>query len=227
MTAWIETLTGAALLFSLLGKAFHATSDREWLDALAQDDLFAEAPFGGAQPDMQAGLALLRAWSQENRNGISADALSLLQAEYARLFIGPGPVVAPPWESVYFSGERLLFQRETFQVRAWYARYGLTAPNLHREPDDHIGLELNFLSHLATLALQAIQAHEPERFEEALEAQRRFAAEHVFKWGPGWCSRVEANSESDFYRGLALVTRGALSELSVRLAVPIPTQPGA
>jgi len=38
---------------------------------------------------------------------------------------------------------------------------------------------------------------------------------------------VEANSESDFYRGLALVTRGALSELSVRLAVPIPTQPGA
>ena len=227
MTAWIETLTGVALLFSVLGKAFHAAPDREWLDALAQDDLFAEAPFGGAQPDMQAGLALLQTWSQENRNGISTDALSVLQAEYTRLFIGPGPVVAAPWESVYFSDERLLFQKETFQVRAWYARYGLTAPSLHREPDDHIGLEVSFVAHLAGLALRAIDAHDQERFQEVLEAQRRFLAEHLFKWGPGWCSRVEATSDSEFYRGLALVTRGALSELSVQLAVPIPKLPGA
>jgi len=227
MTVWIETLTGEVLLFTLLGTAFHATPDRRLIGALAKDDLFAEAPFGGAQPDTTAGLALLRAWSQANRGGISAEALSALRAEYTRLFIGPGPVVAPPWESVYFHDERLLFQRETFRVRAWYARYGLTAPNLHGEPDDHIGLELSFLSHLATLALQAIQAHDQGRFDEALDAQRRFAAEHVFRWGPGWCSRVEANSGSDFYRGLALVTRGALSELSAQLAVPIPVQPGA
>jgi TorA maturation chaperone TorD len=121
----------------------------------------------------------------------------------------------------------LLFQRKTFQVRDWYARFGLTVPNLHREPDDHIGLELSFLAHLAELALRAIQAHEQERFQEALEAQRRFLAEHVLTWGPGWCSRVEATSASEFYRGLALLARGALSELSERLAVPIPTQPGA
>jgi len=112
-------------------------------------------------------------------------------------------------------------------VRAWYARYGLTAPSLHREPDDHIGLELSFVAHLAGLALRAIDAHDQERFQEVLEAQRRFLAEHLFKWGPGWCSRVEAASDSAFYRGLALVTRGALSELGVQLAVPIPKQPGA
>jgi len=227
MTAWIETLAGEMLLFNLLGRAFYAAPDRAWLDPLVKDDIFSEVPFGGAQPDTKAGLTLLRAWSRANRDGISDAALETLQTEYTRLFIGPGPVLAPPWESVYFSEERLLFQRETFQVRAWYARFELTVPNLHREPDDHIGLELSFLSHLATLALQAIQAHDQERFDEALEAQRRFAAEHVFRWGPGWCSRVDANSGSDFYRGLALVTRGALSELSVQLAVPIPTQPGA
>ena len=227
MTPSIETLAGETLLFNLLGKACYAAPDREWLDALVKDDIFAESPFGDAQPDTKAGLTLLRAWNRANRDGISDAALETLQAEYTRLFIGPGPVLAPPWESVYFSEERLLFQRETFQVRAWYARFELTVPNLHREPDDHIGLELSFLSHLATLALQAIQAHDQERFDEALEAQRRFAAEHVFRWGPGWCSRVDANSGSDFYRGLALVTRGALSELSVQLAVPIPTQPGA
>jgi TorA maturation chaperone TorD len=215
------------VLFNLLGKAFYAAPDREWLDALVKDDIFAESPFGSAQPDTQAGLTVLQAWSRANRNGLSPAALETLQAAYARLFIGPGPVVAPPWESVYFSDERLLFQRETFQVRAWYARFGLTVPNLHREPDDHIGLELSFVARLAELALQAIQAHEQERLQEALEAQRRFLAEHVLTWGPGWCSRVEVSSGSEFYRGLALLTRGALSELSERLAVPIPMQPGA
>ena len=227
MTAWTETLAGEMLLFKLLGKAFFAAPDREWLDALVKEDIFAESPFGGAQPDTKAGLTLLRAWSRANRDGISDVALETLQAEYTRLFIGPGPVVAPPWESVYFSEERLLFQRETFQVRAWYARFGLTVPSLHREPDDHIGLELSFVAHLGELALQAIQANEQERFQEALEAERRFLSEHLFKWGPGWCTRVEANSGSEFFRGLSLVTRGALSELSEQLAVPIPMQPGS
>ena len=227
MTPSIETLAGEMLLFNLLGKAFHAAPNREWLDALVKDDIFAESPFGGAQPDTKAGLALLQAWNRANRDGISAAALESLQAEYTRLFIGPGPVVAPPGESVYFSEERLLFQRETFQVRAWYARFKLAVPNLHREPDDHIGLELSFVAHLAELALQAIQAHEEEGFQEALEAQRRFLAEHLLRWGPGWCSRVEAASTNEFYSGLALVTRGALSELSEQLAVQIPAQPGA
>jgi TorA maturation chaperone TorD len=112
-------------------------------------------------------------------------------------------------------------------VRDWYARFGLTVPNLHREPDDHIGLELSFVAHLAELALQAIQTHNEEGFSEVLEAQRRFLAEHLFRWGPGWCSRLEATSDSEFYRGLTLVTCGALSELSERLAVQNPVQPGA
>lgn len=225
MSAWIEILAGETLLFNLIGKAFYAGPDREWIDTLVKDDVFAESPFGGDQPDTKAGLTLLQAWSRAIRDGISDVALESMQAEYTRLFIGPGPIVAPPWESVYFSEERLLFQRETFQVRAWYARFGLKVPNVNSEPDDHVGLELSFVAHLAELALQALQAQEQERFRELLETQRRFLAEHLLKWGPGWCSRVEATSGSEFYRGLALLTHGALSEISERLPVQIPVQP--
>jgi putative dimethyl sulfoxide reductase chaperone len=225
MSAWIEILAGEMLLFNLIGKAFYAGPDRGWLDSLVKDDVFAESPFGGQQADTKAGLALLQTWSRANADGISDVAFETLQAEYTRLFIGPGPVIAPPWESVYFSQERLLFQTETFRVRAWYGRFGLMVPNLQSEPDDHIGLELSFVAHLAGSALQAIQAHERERFREALEAQRHFLTEHLLKWGPGWCSRVVETSDSEFYRGLALLTRGALSEISERLTVRIPAQP--
>jgi TorA maturation chaperone TorD len=220
MREWVETLAGEALVFDLVGRAFHAGPDRPWLDSLTSEDVFAESPFGGDQADVQAGLALLQRWSQANRGGISDGAFQALEAEYARLFVGPGAVVAPPWESVHVSQERLLFQRETFEVRAWYARFGLEAPNLHAEPDDHIGLELSFVAHLATLGLRAIQVQDGDRLREALDAQRQFLAEHLGMWGPDWCARLEETSGSDFYRGLALLTRGTLSEISRRLMTP-------
>jgi putative dimethyl sulfoxide reductase chaperone len=218
MSAWIETLAGEMLLFNLVGKVFYAAPDRVWLDALVKDDVFAESPFGGDQTDTRTGLALLQAWSRANRDGISDVAFERLQMEYAHLFMGPGPVVAPPWESVYFSQDRLLFQKETFQVRDWYSRFGRTVPNVQSEPDDHIGLELSFVAHLAELGLHALQAQDRERFGEALEAQRCFLVEHLLRWGPGWCSRVSAISASEFYRGVALLTRGGLSEISERLS---------
>jgi TorA maturation chaperone TorD len=225
MREWVETLAGEALVFDLVGKAFHAGPDRPWLDSLTSEDLFAESPIGGDQADVQAGLALLQRWSQANRGGISNGAFQALEAEYARLFVGPGAVVAPPWESVHFSEERLLFQRETFEVRAWYSRFGLEAPNLHAEPDDHIGLELSFVAHLATLGLRAIRAADTCRLHEALEGQRRFLAEHPLRWAPAWCVRVATASQSEFYQGLALLTRGALSEVAEQFGIEVPVGP--
>lgn len=221
MSAWIEMLAGEVLLFNLVGKAFYAAPERAWLESLVQADVFVESPFGGDQPDAKSGLALLQAWCQENHEGI-AD-FEALQAEYTRLFIGPGPVVAPPWESVYFSPERLVFQRETYQVRACYARFGLQSANYNKEPDDHIALELSFVAYLAEMGLQALRASDQERFHEALEVQRRFLKEHLLRWGPAWCSHVEETSNSAFYRGLALLTLGGLSEIRERM-IPVTTR---
>jgi TorA maturation chaperone TorD len=226
MSEWAETLAGEALVFGLVGRAIHAGPDRGWLDSLIQDDVFAEAPIAGDHADTRAGLALLQRWSQANRGGISNGAFHALETEHARLFLGPGPVAAPPWESVHFTRERLLFQRETFEVRAWYSRFGLAAPNLNAEPDDHIGLELSFVAHLAGLGLEAIHAHDAHRLQEALEAQRQFLAEHLLRWAPAWCARVEEASGSEFYRGLALLTRGVLSEVAEQLRPPVRRKAG-
>ena len=52
----------------------------------------------------------------------------------------------------------MIFQEQTLHVRQWYSRFGLQVVKLHKEPDDHIGLELEFVAHLANLALQAIRS---------------------------------------------------------------------
>jgi TorA maturation chaperone TorD len=135
-----------------------------------------------------------------------------VQADYTRLFIGPGQVLTPPWESVYFSEERLTFQKETLDVRNWYKRFGLQAAKIYNEPDDHIGLELEFIAHLARLGLDALEKNDAAAFDKSLDAQRGFLVEHLLRWAPDWCEQVQSRANTGFYRGISLVTRGSLEE---------------
>jgi TorA maturation chaperone TorD len=213
LEASCQELAAQALVFGLLGKALYAYPDREWLQSLAQQRVFDGVPFANNQPDVVRGLALLGAWTSANQGSLTGESFDGLERDYMRLFVGPGQLEAPPWESVYFHDEPLLFQEETLRVREWYARFGLQAELLHNEPDDHLGLELAFLAHLAGLGVTACETGETDRLSGVMSAQQEFAAEHPAKWVPSWCDRVCEHARTDFYRGVALVTKGALAEL--------------
>ena len=219
---WGTILTGEKLLFGLLGKILYAELDKPWLQSLIDEDVFSEVPFGGELSETAAGLELLQKWTHENNAGLSDKSFDGLRADNMRLFVGVGQVLAAPWESVYFNDGRMVFQEQTLQVRDWFRRFGVETEKLHKEPDDHIGLELSFLAHLATLGLQAIEAKDDNKFEEIVEAQRRFIVEHPLKWVPVWCKLVEEKANTDFYRGLAMLVLGALFSLAKILEIPIP-----
>ena len=53
---------------------------------------------------------------------------------------------APLWESVYLGKEHLLFEEVTLAVRECYHHYGLSFIREGNEPDDHIVIELEFLT---------------------------------------------------------------------------------
>lgn len=222
MLDWISTLTGEMLLFGLLGKIFYANPDRDLLQPLVDEEVFVESPFGGAQPDVIAGLELLSNWIHECEGGVNDNTLIDLKVDYTRLFVGTGKVPVVPWESAYFNEAHLLFQEQTLDVRAWYQRFGLKAIKLYKEPDDHIALELAFMAHLAKLGLDALGAQDDAAFQEGLEAQRGFLTEHLLLWGPLWCNLVVEHAKTKFYRGIALVLRGALKELATILEIDVP-----
>ena len=219
---WVDTLTGQVLSFSMLAKLIYAYPEIKWIESLIAEDVFAEAPFAANQPEVVTGLNLLQTWSNANRGGMTMDSFDALRIDNTRLFIGPGKLLAPPWESVGMSEERLVFQEQTLEVRDWYARYGLELIHLHKEPDDHIGLELEFIAHLAKLGLQALEANDTKRFDELLQAQKLFLSEHPLKWAIQWTGLVEKNAKTEFYRGVALLARGSLIELATLLELPIP-----
>src|SRR5690554_5928406 len=99
-TDWASFLTGELLTVGLLSKTLYNYPTREWLETLVTDDVFSGVPLGDAQPDVQAGLALLQAWTESVRGGLSDSALDDVRADCTRLMIGPDRVLAPPWESV-------------------------------------------------------------------------------------------------------------------------------
>lgn len=216
---WTPMLTGEMLLFGLMGRLLSSEPERDWLQSLVQEDVFSESPFAAENPRVVTGLALLESWSQECCGEVSDEIFDQLQADYNHLFVGPGQVLAPPWESVYFNEARMIFQKETLNVRQWYRQFGLEAAKIYKEPDDHIGLELVFLAHLANLGVTALEQQDENQINRLLEAQRDFLAAHPLRWVSIWRELVEEHARTDFYRGVALVTDGALTEMGVILGI--------
>ena len=223
-TDWLSFLTGEILAAGLLSKALYSFPSREWLEALAADEVFSDAPLGEAQPDVQAGLKLLQAWTESVRGGLSDAALDDIRVDYTRLMIGPERVLAPPWESVYFSDERLIFSERTSQVRGWYEHFGVAVEKRQQEPDDHIGLELAFITHLARAALMALERSDAAVFENLIAAQREFLAQHLLTWVGDWCGLVSMHTHTDYYRGIGLLVSGVLTEIATVFTLP-PPQP--
>ena len=220
---WISFLTGEMLVVSLLSKTLYNYPTQAWLQTLAIEDVFAEAPLANTQPDVQNGLSLLQVWTQTARAGITSQAFDDLRVDYTRLMIGPDRVLAPPWESVYYSEERLVFNAQTSQVRAWYLRFQLEVENRYQEPDDHLGLELAFVAHLARQALVALNQDDLTTFENLIAAQREFLANHLSNWGPEWCNLAYTHAHTDFLRGIALLTKGILAEIATVLQIESAT----
>lgn len=134
-----------------------------------------------------------------------------LARDHQRLFVGPGPLI-PPYESVHLSREHLMFEEQTLQVREAYRAFGLVAPALNREPDDHLGLELHFLAEVCLRSLDALDTGDDDQLDATLAAHQSFLTDHVLRWAPAFLDLVTEHARTDFFRGAALLTAGLLDE---------------
>ena len=122
---------------------------------------------------------------------------------YTKLFVGPGELKATPWECVYLSGERMLFQESTLAVRDAYRAEGFKAAGYPHVSDDHIAIELDFVARLAQRALEAFDASDAAEYERLLSAQSNFLDEHLMKWALDYASDLESAAEGTLYAAVA------------------------
>jgi len=136
---------------------------------------------------------------------------TVVRRDYNRLFFGPDRMIAPPYESVHRSEEHLVFERETMLVRAAYAEFGLAAPRLNREPDDHLGLELSFVAGLCVRGMDALDDADDAELARLLRGIRSFLADHLLAWAPACLTQAAEGATTHFYQGVAALGLGALA----------------
>jgi len=157
--------------------------------------------------DIERGLGMLCGEVRKNQ-----DRLSRYQeergVEFARLFLGPQHPAAVPYASFYLSETRQLMTEITIQVRGYYLDAGMTVTGLHRVPDDHIALELEFMAYLADESVRNLENANAEAASAAVARLEVFYHEHLTKWLPLFADRVQEGAESGFYLGTALALKG-------------------
>ncbi len=185
-----------AAYFRLLGSLLYNEPDAAAMDMLLDDEIFSELPYAGDNALAREGQAQITAWLG---SGSKAELLDKTNSDFMRLFIGPDKLLAAPWGSVYLDEDRLLFNEDTLKVRKFYERYGMMTKKKYSEPDDHIGLELEFLAHLAE------QGND--------EAMAGFAREFMLPWILRWNDDVRKYARTGYYRGLAGMAAGGVEYL--------------
>lgn len=219
---WVAQFESQMLVCGLLSKALYGAPDRDWLDMLVQKRVFRTTPFPHADVDFDEARQQLQAWSDGAQGKLDDEAFACLHDDYMRLFIGPGPLLAAPWESVYRNKDGAVFQRETISTKNWYLRFGLALATEYNEPADHIGLQFGFLAYLCERTIAASEISDGGEVKRLIHAQQGFMGQHVTPWVAKWADDAYAGARTDFYRGIALLARATVIEAGSFLSVGAP-----
>jgi TorA maturation chaperone TorD len=133
----------------------------------------------------------------ERLNGIDAAQFGKFRYAFNRLFVGPGRLLAPPYESSYLNEHGIVMQDETMAVRRAYLAQGLKLKKQNVEPDDHMALELQFV-------LELIERGENEVYHSFLE-------KHLLKWVKPHAERIENSTDDSVCLAMAQLMTAVFS----------------
>lgn len=199
------------MVYSFLSSSFLYPPNSDQVKTILEQQLFEEFPLEINTNDFTQGLALLQSWAKDSENRQLDEILTDLQRDYTSLFIGPGHLPAPPWESVYLTEEKLTFGEPTLKVREFYLRHGLAYHKKNSEPDDHFGLEMEFMSKLIAKQRQELENGQNDKEIQLEKEQILFLQDHILKWLNQFTHDVFRHSNTDFFKGLSLFARGFIT----------------
>jgi len=193
-------------LYGFLSGAFARELDRDTWLRLCGEGARTELRDLAVACEVEVDAAGLLAFLAEHRDRDPAAVVEDLAADYARLFIGPGPGLAPPYESLY-GAERRFYGEAFAQVTAFLRAQGVEVGPEFGAPADHIAVELSIMQHLARLS-----AAQPVSLigRDPLRRQLEFLDRHLLRWAPRWATDVRREGATGFYREAAGLLEGHL-----------------
>lgn len=217
--AMTEELKGELYLYNLLRQLFLKEPAKEMINELAKI-----VPPDEPDNEINNGLKLLVESIRKNENKLN-EWIEELALEYARLFLGPKNPPVVPYASFYLSESRSLMTDETIEVRKKYLEVGLAVQDPYTIPDDHIGIELEFIYYLTQKIIENLEQGKREEALKFYKIRYDFLSVHMASWLPFFADKVIEFSGEDFYKGAAYILRGIIEDIKKNLENSAQTLP--
>ncbi len=133
---------------------------------------------------------------------------SNLIRDHRRLFASDGLRLAIPIESAYILDQ--INHDSAKKAREFYDSYGWKSRPGEKAPDDHLGIELLFLTKLID---KYIQLDDEPCCVEMKKEIRRFIDEHIITWLDEWNEKVQENSLTVYYKGVGNLVLACTEDL--------------
>jgi TorA maturation chaperone TorD len=123
----------------------------------------------------------------------------MMHEDYLALFDRDKITLTSPFESNFMVFREKIKDNREEAVSEFYQSYGWVSRFKGKISDDHLGIELLFL----TLLLDKYMILDDEACRGEMKKEiRRFLSEHLLWWLPEWNNRVQNNSKTLCFKGI-------------------------
>lgn len=153
--------------------------------------------------------------SYVSKLGTSEDPVTEISVEYTHLFVGPPKPAAAPWETFYVGeGSEVGFGQPTFEMRELLRNAGLELKNANNQYEDHMGIELLYLS---VLCSRIAQGDVPDAVPAEPEDVLAFIEAHPLTWIDKFQAAIAADTPGGYYDHLVQAASALLRTLHTEL----------
>lgn len=197
-------LKGYNLLLYFAGSMIMNEPEEECVNDFWINGTLKKLPVSSLNPRFVKAAALLRDSCAD-----STLCNKMLIKDYSRLFSEGGSLLAPAFASLYRNPENdgsTSFE----EISEFYNAYGWEPKWRDKTDDDHLGIELLFLTRMVDnyLALD----DDPCRYEMQKEICR-FIDQHILSWIPEWNEKILKHADTLCYKGIGTLIYACVEDL--------------
>ena len=196
-------LKGYNMILYFVGSMIMYEPDEECVSDFWSDGMLATLPVKSRNPRFVEAASKLRE-SCKDRSVCT----TILKEDFRRLFSGSGSPLASPVSSLY--KDLTGYGNGKDNVSEFYNAYGWKFRSRYKIPDDHLGIELLFL----TLMIDNYLRIDDEAcLNEMRHEIRRFIEKHLIHWIPFWNELIQENASTTCYKGIGTMIHACTEDI--------------
>jgi TorA maturation chaperone TorD len=198
-------LKGYNMLLYFAGTMIMYEPAEECIVDFWKEGILRKLPVSSSNPNFIKAASQLR----ESCNDKSSDT-GAMSADFNRLFKREVLPLAPHFESFYSSELSLIGNYKKSPVGEFYDSYGWKHRSRQEKKDDHLGVELLFL----TILIEKYFTLDDEACRSEMRNEiNRFIDNHMLSWIPEWNRKVQDNAMTISYKGIASLIQGCVEDI--------------